>query len=191
MKNAPMPSARMVRRQGFNVASIDLNYVNNRACPSASPTTSTGPSSGNVPASLTDAGSGVSLIENINLRPYEPVMPNLKPYRQHERRSALITESGRNWALEARWDRRRLDHVIEDASLADPDWGEIYTIVNPGEGVNANINTYANFLQSLGSRLWVPGNGQLMQILEPRSALAPLALPTPRPSATTTELRFG
>ena len=64
---------------------------------------------------------------------------------------------GRNWALEARWDRRRLDHVIEDASLSDPDWGEIYTIVNPGEGVNRTIDGYANFLQSLGEGFGFPG----------------------------------
>ena len=57
---------------------------------------------------------------------------------------------GRDWAFEARYDRRRLDHVIEDASLADPNAFEIYTIVNPGQGVNKTIPGYANFLTSLG-----------------------------------------
>ena len=143
--------------QGFSVSNIDLTYVNNRACPSASPTTGANFGGGSTPPGLTDPLSGVSLIENINLRPYEPVMPNLKPYRQHETTLGVDYMLGRNWALEARWDRRRLDHVIEDASLADPDWGEIYTIVNPGEGVNSTINGYANFLQTLGEGFGFPG----------------------------------
>jgi hypothetical protein len=49
-----------------------------------------------------------------------------------------------------RYDRRRLDHVIEDASLADPTLGEIYTVVNPGEGVDSTLDGYAAYLQSLG-----------------------------------------
>ena len=57
----------------------------------------------------------------------------------------------RDWAVEARYDRRRLDHAIEDASLADPSNFEMYTIVNPGEGVNKTIDGYASYLQSLGS----------------------------------------
>ena len=57
---------------------------------------------------------------------------------------------GKAWAFEARYDRRRLDHVIEDASLADPSVGEIFTIVNPGQGVNKTLNGYANYLTSIG-----------------------------------------
>jgi hypothetical protein len=56
----------------------------------------------------------------------------------------------KDWAFEARYDRRRLDHAIEDASLADPNAFEIYTIVNPGQGVNKTLNGYANYLTSLG-----------------------------------------
>jgi hypothetical protein len=142
---------------GFAVSDISLQYVQNRACPSASPTTGANFAGGNTPPSLVDTATGVSLIENINLRPFEPVMPNLKPYRQHESVVGVDYAISNRLAFEARWDRRRLDHVIEDASLADPDWGEIYTIVNPGEGVNSTINGYAKFLQSLGEGFGFPG----------------------------------
>ena len=60
----------------------------------------------------------------------------MKPYRQHEIVAGLDYQIDKDWAFEARYDRRRLDHVIEDASLADPNAFEIYTIVNPGQGVN-------------------------------------------------------
>jgi hypothetical protein len=142
---------------GFNVSDINLVYANNRACPSASPTTGANFAGGTTPTNLVDAKTGVSLIENINLRPYEPVMPNLKPYRQHESSFGVDYAVTPTLGFEARWDRRRLDHVIEDASLADPTWGEIYTIVNPGEGVNKTINGYANFLASLGQGFGFPG----------------------------------
>jgi len=62
----------------------------------------------------------------------------------------------KDWALEARYDRRRLDHAIEDASLADPTNFEMYTIVNPGEGVNKTLNGYANYLTSLGAAYGIP-----------------------------------
>jgi hypothetical protein len=48
---------------------------------------------------------------------------------------------GKNLALEARWDRRRLDHAIEDAALFFPDGSENFLIVNPGEGANAVNST--------------------------------------------------
>ena len=35
--------------------------------------------------------------------------------------------------------------------MADPANFEMYTIVNPGEGVNKTIDGYASYLQSLGS----------------------------------------
>ena len=105
---------------------------------------------GPVPPSLTDAGTGTQLIENVNLRPEEPVAPGVKPYRQHEFVAGVDYQIGKNWAFEARYDRRRLDHVIEDASLADPEAFEIYTIVNPGQGVNKTLNGYANYLTSIG-----------------------------------------
>jgi hypothetical protein len=132
----------------------DLNFAFNsagRACPTG--VASTGAvfgGAGNVPTSLTDAGTGTQLIENVNLRPEEPVAPGVKPYRQHEFVAGWDYQIRKDWAFEARYDRRRLDHVIEDASLSDPNAFEIYTIVNPGQGVNATLNGYANYLTSIG-----------------------------------------
>jgi hypothetical protein len=74
----------------------------------------------------------------------------VNPYRQHEYVAGVDYQLSRSWAFEGRYDRRRLDHAIEDASLADPNAFEIYTIVNPGQGVNKTIPGYANFLTSLG-----------------------------------------
>jgi len=120
-----------------------------RACPTGVSNVGANFTDG-VPQSLTDAGTGVQLIENVNYRPEEPVAPNVKPYRQHEYTAGVDYALGTVWALEVRYDRRRLDHVIEDASLADPEAFEIYTIVNPGQGVNKTIDGYANYLTSIG-----------------------------------------
>ena len=49
-------------------------------------------------------------------------------------------------AFEARWDRRRLDHVIEDSAIFNPSIGETFVIVNPGQGVNKTFNGFWNFL---------------------------------------------
>lgn len=141
---------------GFNTSDIDLVFKNGRACPSGAVTAGANFASGSTPASLTDP-SGVSLIENVNFRPAEPIAPGVKPYRQHEYVAGVDYQLTKDWALEARYDRRRLDHVIEDSSLADKVWGETYTIVNPGEGVNRTIDGYANFLTSLGQAFLVPG----------------------------------
>ncbi len=51
-----------------------------------------------------------------------------------------------NVAFEARWDRRRLDHVIEDSAIFNPAMGETFVIVNPGQGVNSTFNGFWNFL---------------------------------------------
>ncbi len=142
---------------GFSVSDIDITYVNGRACPNGPATTGANFASGATPQSFIDAKSGVSLIENINLRPWEPVAPGVKPYRQHEYVAGWDYQISKDWAFEARYDRRRLDHAIEDASLSDPAWGETYTIVNPGEGVNKTIDGYAAFLASLGEAYGVPG----------------------------------
>ena len=53
---------------------------------------------------------------------------------------------GPNVAFEARWDRRRLDHVIEDSAIYNPAVGETFVIVNPGQGVNRTFNGFCNFL---------------------------------------------
>jgi hypothetical protein len=140
----------------FDVSDIDLAFANNRACPNGNSTTGANFASGQTPSSLVDPKTGVSLIENVNFRPWEPVAPNVKPYRQHESSIGFDYELSRNWAFEARWDRRRLDHVIEDASLADPSNFEMYTIVNPGEGVNSTVDGYASYLKSLGSAFGLP-----------------------------------
>jgi len=140
----------------FSNADVAITYLSNRACPNGGPTTPANFTGGGTPASLTDAGTGISLIENVNFRPWEPIAKGVKPYRQHEFVVGYDYQIGRDWAFEARYDRRRLDHVIEDASLADPANFEMYTIVNPGQGVNKTIDGYANYLTSLGSAYGIP-----------------------------------
>jgi hypothetical protein len=142
---------------GFSVSDINAIFVNGRACPNGLPNTGANWASGSTPTGLTDAKSGVSIIENVNLRPWEPVAPGVKPYRQHEYVAGVDYQISKNLALEARYDRRRLDHVIEDESLADPALFELYTVVNPGEGVNKTIDGYANYLTGLGQAFGVPG----------------------------------
>jgi hypothetical protein len=142
---------------GFNNSDIDLGFKGGRACPNGPATTQANFANGQVPAGLTDAATGVSLIENVNLRPWEPVAPNVKPYRQHEYVAGFDYQINQHLAFEGRYDRRRLDHVIEDASLSDKAWGETYTIVNPGEGVDKTIDGYASYLASLGQAFGVPG----------------------------------
>jgi len=142
---------------GFSTSDLDLIFKNGRACPSGPVTTGANFASGSTPQSLMDAKSGISLIENVNFRPAEPVAPGVKPYRQHEYVAGWDFQITRDLAFEARYDRRRLDHVIEDSSLADPSVGELYAVVNPGEGVNRTIDGYAAFLQSLGQGFLIPG----------------------------------
>ncbi|MGB8261670.1 MAG: TonB-dependent receptor [Terracidiphilus sp.] len=142
---------------GFNISDIDVAFKGGRACPSAAANVGANFANGQTPPGLIDAKSGVSLVENVNLRPWEPVAPGVKPYRQHEFVVGFDYQIKQGLDLEARYDRRRLDHVIEDASLSDPDWGETYTIVNPGEGVNKTLNGYANYLTSIGEAFGVPG----------------------------------
>lgn len=128
---------------GFDPTAINFTFVNGRACPNGNPNTGAN-FAGTQPSYL-------SLIENANLRPIEPVAPGVKPYRQHESVLGVDYALSKDWAFEARWDRRRLDHILEDASLTDTVNGEIYTIVNPGEGVNKTINGYSAYLGSLGA----------------------------------------
>jgi hypothetical protein len=142
---------------GFAISDLDIAFKNSRACPNGPATTQANFANGQVPTTLKDAGTGVSLIENVNFRPLEPVAPNVKPYRQHEYVAGFDLQISPALAFEARYDRRRLDHVIEDASLSDPDWGETYTVVNPGEGVDSTLNGYATYLTSLGEAYGVPG----------------------------------
>jgi Carboxypeptidase regulatory-like domain len=87
------------------------------------------------------APAGVTFIESLNNRGTEGVVDGLKPYRQHVTSLGVDYEISPTTAFEARWDRRRLDHVIEDAALFDSSGNEIFTIVNPGEGPNAFNST--------------------------------------------------
>lgn len=142
---------------GFSVSDINLVFKQGRACPSGPATLGANFATASVPTALTDAGTGISLIENVNFRPAEPVAPGVKPYRQHEFVAGWDYQIAKDWSFEARYDRRRLDHVIEDASLSDKAWGETYAIVNPGEGVNRTVDGYANYLTALGQAFLVPG----------------------------------
>lgn len=110
----------------------DLNFIFNaggRACPTGVSTVGASfGGNGQAPRSLTDAKTGTQLIENDNFRPEEPVSPGLKPYRQHEYVAGWDYQISKAWAFEARYDRRRLDHVIEDASLSDPQAGLVWNV---------------------------------------------------------------
>ncbi len=102
--------------------------------------------------------SGLTFLENQNLRAWpttcstcsiaqEGTAPGLKPYQQHESNFGVDYQIGPNLAFEARWDRRRLDHVIEDSSIFNPAiGGEVFVIVNPGQGVNNTFNNFYNFI---------------------------------------------
>jgi hypothetical protein len=103
--------------------------------------------------------AGLTFLENVNNRaatptcstcnPYEEaVAPNLKPYQQHESVFGTAYQINRILAFEARWDRRRLDHVIEDSAIFNPSVGETFVIVNPGEGVNGTFLGFCDFLYS-------------------------------------------
>jgi hypothetical protein len=103
-------------------------------------------------------GSGLTFLENQNLRAFpttcatcslsqEGVMPDLKPYRQHESTFGVDYQLGKGLAFEARWDRRRLDHAIEDSSIFNAATGsETFVIVNPGQGVNRTFSGFCNFI---------------------------------------------
>jgi hypothetical protein len=116
------------------------------------------------PANFGSGGTpaGITFIENQNFRTFpttcatctateEGVTPNLKPYTQHESVAGVDHQFGRNLAFEARWDRRRLDDVIEDAALYNPAVGETFVIVNPGKGINSTFDKFYNFLYGQSS----------------------------------------
>ncbi len=100
---------------------------------------------------------GLIFLENQNIRAFpttcstcsvtqEGVAPGLKPYEQHESVFGVDYQLAKNLAFEARWDRRRLDHVIEDSALFNPTIGETFVINNPGQGIGATFNSFWNFL---------------------------------------------
>lgn len=101
--------------------------------------------------------SGLIFLENQNIRAFpttcstcsatqEGTAPGLKPYAQHDSTFGVDYQLGQNVAFEARWDRRRLDHVIEDSAIFNPAVGETFVIVNPGQGVNRTFSSFYNFL---------------------------------------------
>ncbi|NYF92110.1 carboxypeptidase regulatory-like domain-containing protein [Tunturiibacter empetritectus] len=102
--------------------------------------------------------SGFTFLENQNFRANpttcstctvteEGTAPGLKPYKQHESAFGVDYQLRNSLALEVRWDRRRLDHVIEDSALFNAaTGGETFVVVNPGQGVDATFNSFYNFL---------------------------------------------
>lgn len=102
--------------------------------------------------------AGLTFLENQNFRTFpttcstctagqEGVAPGLKPYRQHETVFGADYLIGKDLALEVRWDRRRLDHAIEDAALFSASIAsETFVIVNPGQGANRTFDSFFNFL---------------------------------------------
>ncbi len=126
-----------------------------RYCVGSSPTdTTTGANwaGGSTPAGLT-------FIENINNRTFPTscstcsltstgVTPGLKPYSQHESVFGVDYQISKTLAFETRWDRRRLDHAIEDSSIFQRGTGgnETFVIGNPGQGAERTFNSFYNFL---------------------------------------------
>jgi hypothetical protein len=135
-----------------NFESFHVNFNGqNRYCTGQDPNASTNFNGGTTPAALT-------FLESQNFRSFptscstcsavqEGVAPGLKPYRQHEATGGIDFQLNKTLALELRYDRRRLDHVIEDSSIFDVDTGsETFVIVNPGQGVNSTFSGFCSFL---------------------------------------------
>lgn len=140
-----------------NVTSIDPAFNNAiRYCVGPSASSTANFAGGTTPAGLT-------FLENQNFRLFpttcstcsltqEGVAPGLKPYRQHESVFGVAYQLARSVALEARWDRRRLDHVIEDSSIFNQQLAsETFVVVNPGQGVNSTFSGFCNFLYGSGA----------------------------------------
>jgi hypothetical protein len=139
-----------------NYTTIDPKFNSaGRYCPSGDTSTGANFASGSAP-------SNALFVENLNQRAFpttcptcsvnqEGVVPGLKPYEQHEALFGTDYQLSRTVALEVRYDRRRLDHVIEDAAVYNPAEGETFVIVNPGQGANATVSGYCNFLYGYGA----------------------------------------
>ncbi|MGH9512495.1 MAG: carboxypeptidase regulatory-like domain-containing protein [Terriglobales bacterium] len=100
--------------------------------------------------------AGLTFIENVNNRTFPTtcstcsltstgVVPDLKPYHQHESVAGVDYELAKTLAFEARYDRRRLDAAIEDASIFS-NGNETFVIGNPGLGTETTFNSFYNFL---------------------------------------------
>ena len=144
-----------------NLAEVNPQFDNSspkRYCsgPAATSQANFGPGGGQSP--------DLWFLENQNLRAFpttcstcsstqEGVMPNLKPYRQHESTFGVDYQLRHGLALEARWDRRRLDNAIEDSSVFNAITGsETFVIVNPGKGVNRTLLGYCDFIYGAGAQ---------------------------------------
>ena len=114
------------------------------------------------------APTGLTFIENLNYRTFPTtcstcsvtstgVTPGLKPFSQHESVFGVDYQLRHNVALEVRWDRRRLDHAIEDSSLYAG--GETFVIGNPGEGIQRDFSSFYNFLYPQTPLVCDPANG--------------------------------
>jgi hypothetical protein len=114
-------------------------------------------SEANFAGGSTTAPPGLIFLENQNIRAFpqscstcssteEGTAPGLKPYAQHESDFGIDLQLSRDIGFEARWDRRRLDHVIEDSAIFNPAVGETFVIVNPGQGINSSFSKFYNFL---------------------------------------------
>jgi carboxypeptidase family protein len=133
---------------------------NQRFCPGTNSNTGAG-----TPANWAGGTTptGLTFLENQNFRANpttcstcsvteEGVAPGLKPYKQHEYTAGFDYQIKPTLAFEARYDRRRLDHVIEDSSLFSPvTGGETFVIVNPGQGINSSYDKFYNFLYGVNN----------------------------------------
>lgn len=139
-----------------DLSSIDVAYnSSNRYCSGATSASQANFASGSTPA-------GLSFIENYNLRAFpttcstcsasqEGVAPGLKPYRQHADVFGVDYQVSNNVTLEGRYDRKRIDNVIEDSAIFNPLVGETFVIVNPGQGTNSTFEGFCNFLYGPGA----------------------------------------
>jgi outer membrane receptor protein involved in Fe transport len=130
-----------------------------RYCVGSSPTdTTTGANwaGGSTPAGLT-------FVENINNRTFPTtcsncsltstaVTPGLKPYEQHSSVFGLDYAINKSLGLEVRWDRRRLDHVIEDSSIIN-NGNETFVIGNPGQGEERTYDGFYAYLYGVAPPL--------------------------------------
>jgi len=135
--------------------------------------------------------AGLTFIENSNFRAFpttcstcsatqEGVTPGLNPYEQHESVFGIDYQITKGLALEARWDRRRLDHVIEDSALYNPNIGETFVINNPGQGVAKTFAGFWDFLYGCSSDPTACANfsdpvltGGVPQICDPNTGVCP------------------
>lgn len=139
--------------------------------------------------------AGLTFLENQNFRTFpttcstcttteEGVAPGLKPYKQHEYTVGVDYQLTRTLAFEARYDRRRIDHVIEDSSIFNPNIGETFVIVNPGEGINRTFSGFYNFLAGLK-----PGDAGFSTCTSTSTPSCPNVLP-PQRNYDAVELRL-